>query len=1256
MATLVLNVVGTAIGGPIGGAIGSFIGSQIDNAIFSKDTRLPDAIGPRLTDLKVQNSGYGEFIPQVFGVMRMGGNVIWAKDLKEVEIREEHSTGGGKGGGGGGATQTSIRYEYFATLAIAICEGQVDEVTRVWADSKPLSIDDLQEASDKYEVHLGTETQVASDIIKNHTADSDNVPAYRGTCYVVIEDFPLADYGNRIPNFTFEVRRTVRPSPAVEDLVKDITLIPGSGEYVYSTQISKKYSVTLDDEGNEIQTGTKVNANMHNFDGIVNVKKALDQMLDTFPNVEWVSVVVNWFITSRDMATGTIIPKIEFSDNRVEPNGWVVGGFNRGNAQEVKRFPDGSLTYGGTPTDRSIIELLTEIKSRTNSNGTALKVLFYPMPLVDTVDEDAGEIDKPWRGRLVPTSAAECNSWFTKANGYNAFIRHYSQLSVDGVNLKDKVDAFVIGTEMIGITSYDSGGNNYPGVTNLVSLAALVKGDMPSTSLTYAADWTEYHSQGGYYNMDALWSSANIDFVGIDNYMPLTPDLDQSAITEEKIKEGWESGEGWEYFYSDSVNRTGKTDYTPNDGTSPFAWKNIEQWWNSTHTQPDTSTTAWTPKMKPIWFTEYGFASVDGAANQPNVFVDPTSSESFYPRGSKQRIDFLAQREAINATLEFWQAKNAETGNGDLVPRMFLWTWDARPYPFWPDLLEVWADGTNWKTGHWVNGKMGVSNLGAIVSDLLGQVGYAASDFDVTALIDPVEGFIINQRQTVRQHLELLKSLYFFDMVESDGTMKFVKRGGSSIATITEAELIPDESGDLKKTVQIIRKQELELPQLVDVQYISRSANYASATQTSQRIVADAVDKLTVTAPVVMSDETAKTIAEVALYSQWFGRHLFEFQIPADYANIEPTDIITLQVNGVDHVIRIVSTDYARGGQQKVKGISEDVSTYDFYTEPGETPPVIEQNRGVATTQLQLLDLPPFPTDTDSNGSLRMAVASEDSGWRGMAIYRSDDGGESGGNTFAAFTSGASQAAMGSMLNEIGVGNSNTWDNANEIRVALLQGELSSKTELAVLNGANTCVVGNEVIQFKTATLVSTGVYTLTGLLRGRLGTEHEIDNHAVGERFVFMDSAVLKEPIPLALIGIQAFYKPVTVGATVADTTEQAFTYQGVKFKPFSPVHIEGSRDGSSNLTITWTRRTRINGQWRDGVDVPLSEESESYEIDIMDGSTVVRTLTATSPTVTYTAADQVTDFGSAQSSVNVNIYQMSAIVGRGNAGEATV
>src|SRR5262249_12391447 len=108
-------------------------------------------------------------------------------------------------------------------------------------------------------------------------------------------------------------------------------------------------------------------------------------------------------------------------------------------------------------------------------------------------------------------------------------------------------------------------------------------------------------------------------------------------------------------------------------------------------------------------------------------------------------------------------------------------------------------------------------------------------------------------------------------------------------------------------------------------------------------------------------------------------------------------------------------------------------------------------------------------------------------------------------------------------------------------------------------------------------------------------------------------------------------------------------FTDTGRSLKPYAPAHVAGERDGSGNLTITWQRRTRLDGSWRDHVDVPLGEESEAYQVDVMDGADVVRTIAATSPTAAYSAADQTADFGSPQASVTVRVFQMSASVGRG-------
>lgn len=1252
MADIVLPVVGGVtgfvLGGPSGAILGANLGSTAAGLFFPKSQRvqLPTQEGPRLADLRAQTATYGNMIPKVYGTMRLAGNVIWSTDLKEVKVETtstQTSSGGGKGGGGGGSvttSQTSVTYEYFVTLAIAICEGPIDEVIRVWADSKVLTEDILSSAQGKYNVHLGTEDQMVDDIMAKYLT-AGTIPAYRGMAYVVIEDFPLGAYGNRIPNFTFEVRRTLRFTPSVEDKITDVVMIPGAGEMVYGTDVQTKQDGYFDayQGGIFVPNADKNFINMHNYEGKADALVAIDQMMDVLPNLEWVAFVVTWFATSTDAGACEIVPKVEFQGStQVLPQDWSVAGIGRNAAQVVLKFDADTPTYGGTPSDHTVVQLVDHLKSK------GLKVMLYPMVFVDTITP----VPKPWRGRIIPANATDANSWFTKTNGYNAFISHYANL------VKNKADAFVIGSELIGMTGFTDSPGSYPAVNQLVSLAATVKGIMGAgTDITYAADWSEYHSTNGWFNLDPLWASPNIDFVGIDSYFPLTEDLPQVQITEELIKEYWEAGEGWDYYYTDSVARTGQTSY---GGDATFAWKNLEYWWKNTHTNPDTNTTAWTAKMKPVWFTEFGFPSVDGAANQPNVFYDPTSSESFYPRGSKGRVDFQAQREALNATLDYLDAREQETGNSGLVARRFLWTWDARPFSFWPDLEGVWQDSILWATGHWVQGKLGNSTLGAVVAELLQHAGLTASDYDVTRLLETLEGFILDRPITVRSAQEYLTSAFFFDIVESDGILKCVPRGNESVEAVPEDDLIASKKKGVQDVLEINYAQELELPQRVNVTYLDRPFNYDPVTQTSQRQTVRAVDQVSMSLPIVMGATRAKQISDITLYGTWKERISFALTLPPKYVRIEPTDIITVTVNNVPHEMRVLKTNMEANGLMKVGAVAEDISSYDFYTPPGETSSTLEPPTLVPGTIGKFIDAPPLPSDNVPNqGLLRIGVAADGAQWQGAAIYRSDDGGEAGGNTFTLLAGMDGAATFGALTTALPAGPYEAWDDIHEVQVILTSGSLASVSELGVFNGANAALIGNELVQFQNAQLIGEKTYKLTRLLRGRQGTEWAME-HVSGEPFVLITPALYTTTIANNSIGRELYYKVVSVGNSLGNTDEVPFTYTGRNLRPYAPVHVVGVRDGSGNLNVSWIRRSRVDAEWRDGVDIPLGEESERYQLDVLDGSDVVRTIEVISPAASYSAADQVTDFGSARSAIDVKLYQISAVVGRGYEAVATL
>jgi hypothetical protein len=161
----------------------------------------------------------------------------------------------------------------------------------------------------------------------------------------------------------------------------------------------------------------------------------------------------------------------------------------------------------------------------------------------------------------------------------------------------------------------------------------------------------------------------------------------------------------------------------------------------------------------------------------------------------------------------------------------------------------------------------------------------------------------------------------------------------------------------------------------------------------------------------------------------------------------------------------------------------------------------------------------------------------------------------------------------------------------------------------------------------------------------------------AAGARFVLIDGALARVDMGPDEVGLDYTWRCGPANRNIGDASylETTHAFRGLGLRPLSPMHIRGSRSGG-DLALSWVRRTRIGGDSWDSVDVPLAEETEAYEVDILDGPDVVRTLSSTAPSLTYTAADQTADFGAPQASVALRIYQTSPVFGRGPPHAATV
>lgn len=1219
MASIILGTiaksVGVAVGGPLGGVIasqvGQLVGGSIDNRVSGNSARRTE--GARLEDLAVQTSTYGRVIASIYGSARIAGNVIWARPIKELATTTTTRTGKG---GKKPAASSQTNYSYYSTLAVAVCAGTIERVDRIWADAKLLNASQYT-----MRIYYGTQTQLPDTLIESYQGNG-RTPAYRGLAYVVFEDFPLAEFGNRVPNFTFEVSRNkvdgTSDNSSAESLVTSLMLIPGSGEVVYDTNVQSKVDGELVG-GRWIQKGNRVAMNLHNTQDTANVNLALNHMQQTFPNLEWVGVVVNWFGSSLDAANCIVEPCVEYGTSaRTEPDEWSVAGRTRSTARVIG-YENNAPRYGGTPSDAGILRLVTALRAR------GLKIMFYPMMLMDVTG-------KPWRGTLTGSASAAA-SFFTKTNGYNSFILHYANL------LKGKIDGFAIGTEMRDLTKVTSGAGVYPAVTQFVSLASTVKGILgASVKITYAADWSEYHhTDNGWYHMDPLWASSAIDVIGIDAYFPLT-DAPQTRYDKQAIKDGWVSGEGYDWYYSD-VARTTKQSLAP-----AFAWKNIAWWWNNTHTNPNGVTTAWVPQSKKIWFTEYGFASVDGATNEPNVFVDSSTSQSRYPRFSRARVDFAIQRLAIEATEEVWK-------NSAMVERKFLWAWDARPYPQWPDLTSVWSDGAVWVSGHWVQGKIGNATLASVVRQLLLKAGLSSTQIDVTDLHAYVDGYVIYQRQTIRAALEELMRAYRFDLIESEEKIKAISRGNAVAISIDAGVCLPVTEDEQRVPYSLSRQQEVELPKEVEILYLNRLNGYNSGVQRASRETGQAISKLSSRFSLVLSDQHARVIAQSQLNEAWLSRTSYQLQLPMQYAALEPSDVIELMDNDTKYTMRIESIDAGKPGLLKITAVAEDPSSYDVVLSPVIALLPTGAVNLVADTQFEVLDLPALPQDALDEAKLRFGASGTSANWPGCAIYEIKTQGDE------LLVSIEESATLGATTNVLGNALAQRIDEASSVDV-VLYGEktLASITQEALLAGGNAALIGNEIIQFRNAATLGASKYRLSGLLRGRLGTEDRISEHQLGERFVLLDTAIKgynllpeERTMTLQITGV-------TIGNSINPQAILSVEPQLRSLKPYSPVHIRGLRNFNADITISWIRRTRFNGGLQNYQDVPLSEVDERYDVEIVSGTQVIRTLRVTSANYVYLAAQQITDFGAIQNQISVRIYQLSTLAGRGIAGIATV
>jgi hypothetical protein len=532
--------------------------------------------------------------------------------------------------------------------------------------------------------------------------------------------------------------------------------------------------------------------------------------------------------------------------------------------------------------------------------------------------------------------------------------------------------------------------------------------------------------------------------------------------------------------------------------------------------------------------------------------------------------------------------------------------------------------------------------VGDIIEDIAERAGLTPAQLDTTDCTDEVHGFLVAQVSPARNSTDSLVRSFFIDAIESDGQLKFQRRYGKTpVASIPYDDLgAIDPGGQSVDPFPLMRTQEAELPRSVALTYYNFASDYQPGTEMARRQVTSSINDFTDQLPIAASPEQMSTTASTLLYDAWAMRTARSTALTRAYAYLDVGDNVTVEYPRGTLTNKRLTKITDTGQMLQVEMVDSDPSVYGIVS-PGATPANPQDGvEFIGPTRMAFLDIP-ILRDTDNDPGLYGAFEGYANTWEGALVYVGD---RRGNNTLVSsitteVTSGVAMTALGDWL-------PNLIDETNSVDIQLTKSTLilSSTTRAGMLNGTtNFCIIGNELLQFRTATSLGSGLYRLTGLRRGRQGTEWARSTHVVGDQFFLLQGdGLLRLPMDLADIDVSLNYEATTFGQDPSIAISQAFTNTCVGLKPMAPANFDVAQSGDT-LALRWVRRTRLRENWLAGT-VPLGEASESYEIDVVPVTGGVLTYESTSSpllinAITYTPESDNAQRG-AQRAVKVGSF----------------
>ncbi len=1261
MATMLLALAGQAIGASLGGTllgvsaavIGQGVGAALGRAVDQKlmgGTGSVKQEGPRLDNLDVMTSQEGAPLADICGRAAVAGEVIWAAKLKETVNTSTQNVGSGKGA----QSVESTTYSYSASFAISLGEGPLLHYGRIWADGRLVDLSDMINQG-RVRFYSGDETQEPDPLI---VAVEGAAPAYRGTAYMVFEDLALTDYGNRVPQIKVEIWGR---AGEMEELITGVNLIPGSTEWGYSpTPVTS----TQSNSAGEVIADKPENAARHAK--VSDWQISLDQLGAILPNANTVSLVVAWFGTDLRAGLCEIEPRVEIA-GKTTSTAWRAGGLSRDQANVISLAPTGRPAYGSSPSDNTVIEAIADLRARGH------RVVLYPFIMMDishdqSLPNPSGEGVQgayPWRGRIKPrvdqNTSAEIAAFMGSAapgdfsagadavsyNGpdewrFRRFILHLAHLA----KVAGGVDAFLIGTEMRGLSMSPDAPGQYPFVSALKTLAGDVKSVLPNAEIGYAADWSEYHSHRDngevYFHLDPLWSDDNLDFVGIDNYLPLSDwragkthadYSDELGITSpyniDYLKANIEGGEYWDWYYASAADRDTQTRTPISDGAYGEPWvyrqKAIRDWQaNAHHNRPggvrEEAPTAWQPGSKPVWFTELGCPAVDFGANRPNVFSASLSSENSLPWFSSGLRDDFMQRQFLRASLEWWRDHGGAAVN---LQDIQIWAWDARPWPEFPNFSAIWADGQDWMLGHWLNGRAGTAPAAeASIRRLTEKHALTEADLDMSRAYGQADGYPAAGPIGFRSYTQPLEIGLSLQGYELGGKLHFEARAAAISRPVIPKELMVDVPQGAPFTAT--RSALEDVAGAAILQFRNGSGSYESAA--SRAMIGAGPEKGVASAslPLVMDFDRGSAAAERLIRTAADGRETITFKLPRSFTDVRPGVLVPVQIGAEPARLMLV--------ERVIDGVEKTVEARSYNAGAfGGTGRVLRQAQGVsvrASSEVlsRILELPLIAGQTGEDWDSYIATHAQP--WPGSIVAARSASQEGGFQSPLTLTA---RASIGETLAELPPDRAYVWT-LGALEIRLYSGAVIGRPDLDVLSGQNRLALnhgaGWEVVQFREAVQTGADTFQLLGLLRGQRGSDPLCEAALpAGAQVVVLDEAV--QPLSLAA---QELDRPLwyRIGAVNRDLSTHALrrhTGTGLGRRLFRPAHFK-ARSAAGDLSLSWQPRTRLAvNAWPSSGAEPQMAEAERYLVEIGPEGAPLRQIETTERQLTYSALMRAND-----------------------------